>query len=185
MRPGRLLLVLLTVVATLAPTGARADDRWVFYTSSRTSYSSPWFEGEHRVMIPFGCTRAPYYSPDSRCSNRQGFHHGIDVAMECGTFIHAGRDARVVSAASLGPAYGARPLRLRNTKQGWDVVIGHASRLYVREGQLVRRGWRIARAGDSGAPDGCHLHFERRSIGGGLSTAEHPVKLLGLWSRRR
>ena len=187
MRLGRLLVALLGLVALLSPIAeARADDpRWVFYTGNKTRYVSPWFEGEHRIMIPFGCTRAPYYAPDSRCRDKQGFHHGIDIAMDCGTMLYAGRDFRVVSSSGLGSAYGARPLRLRNSKLGWDVVIGHASKVYVTEGRGVRRGWRIARAGDSGAPDGCHLHFERRKVAGGLSTAVHPVRLLGLEPRPR
>lgn len=189
MGPGRLLAalsLLLAVLPLLAVPTARADDpRWEFYTGNKTRYVSPWFEGAHRIMIPFGCTRAPYYSPDSRCRDRQGFHHGLDLAMDCGTLLYAGRDFRVVSSDSLGPAYGTRPLRLRNRKLGWDVVVGHAEKVYVREGQLVRRGWRIARVGDSGAPDGCHLHFERRKVGGGLSTATNPTKLLGITPRPR
>jgi murein DD-endopeptidase MepM/ murein hydrolase activator NlpD len=55
----------------------------------------------------------------------------------------------------------------------------------VREGQLVRRGTLFARASDSGAPDGCHLHFEKRAIGGGLSTASSPRALVALAPRRR
>jgi hypothetical protein len=38
----------------------------------------------------------------------------------------------------------------------------------------------IARASDDGAPDGCHLHFERRAVGGGLDTARKPRRLLAL-----
>jgi murein DD-endopeptidase MepM/ murein hydrolase activator NlpD len=44
----------------------------------------------------------------------------------------------------------------------------------------VRRGQRIALAGDSGAPDGCHLHFEVRRAGGGLSSAVDPAPWLDL-----
>ena len=47
-------------------------------------------------------------------------------------------------------------------------------------GDRVRPGTLIARASDSGAPDGCHLHFERRDVGGGLDTAHRPRKLLHL-----
>ena len=42
----------------------------MFYTDDKTWYTSPWFGGKHRIMIPFGCTEAPYYSPDPRCSER-------------------------------------------------------------------------------------------------------------------
>ena len=143
----RLRAVLLGIVllGSIAP-AAHADPRWEFYTADRTRYESPWFGGAHRIMIPFGCTSAPYYSPDPRCRGGRGFHHGLDVAMPCGTALYAARPFRVVSNDSLGPAYGKRPLLLRNRKQGWDLVIGHTRRVYVREGQWVRRGTLFARA---------------------------------------
>jgi murein DD-endopeptidase MepM/ murein hydrolase activator NlpD len=186
MRLGRLLAALLGLVLVGSlMTPAHADPRWVFYSSDKTHYTSPWFRGAHRIMVPFGCTRAPYYSPDSRCRSGRGFHHGLDIAMPCGTPLYAARRFRVVSNKSLGPAYGAHPLRLRSHILGWDLVIGHTRRVYVRPGQLVRRGTLFARAGDSGAPDGCHLHFEKRTIGGGLATATRPRELLALAPRRR
>jgi murein DD-endopeptidase MepM/ murein hydrolase activator NlpD len=186
MRLGRLAavtLVLVLVGSLTASAGAR-DPRWVFYTKDRHHYTSPWFAGAHRIMIPFGCTSAPYYSPDPRCRGGRGFHHGIDVAMPCGTRLRAAVRFRVVSNASLGPAYGAHPLLLRSRRLGWDVVIGHTRKVHVGAGDRVRRGTVFARAGDSGAPDGCHLHFERRAIGGGLSTAVKPRALLQLTPRR-
>jgi hypothetical protein len=177
----RLLAALLGLVLVGSlTTPAHADPRWHFYTADHTRYASPWFAGAHRIMVPFGCTSAPYYSPDPRCRGGHGFHHGLDVAMPCGTPLYAAQPFRVVANDSLGPAYGDRPLLLRNRTQGWDLVIGHTRRVYVREGQLVRRGTLFARASDSGAPDGCHLHFERRAVGGGLSTATWPRPLLDL-----
>jgi len=182
MRLGRLLLAALLglVLVSSLTTAVHADPRWVFYTKDKTRYESPWFKGAHRIMVPFGCTTAPYYSPDSRCRDRHGFHHGLDIAMRCGTPLYAARRFKVVSNNSLGPAYGEHPLLLRNKRLGWDLVIGHTRRIYVREGQVVRRGTLFARASDSGAPDGCHLHFEQRAVGGGLSTAVRPRALLAL-----
>ena len=55
----------------------------------------------------------------------------------------------------------------------------------MSEGQRVRRGTMFARANDRGAPDGCHLHFEKRAVSGGLSTAVKPRELLQLTPRRR
>src|SRR3954468_3172975 len=113
MRLGRLLLGLLLLVGLLtAPPASAAgrDPRWHFYTSDTTHYTSPWFKGAHRIMIPFGCTRAPYYDHDQRCPGTQGFHHGIDVAMPCGTPLYAARRLRVVSHRTLGPAYGENPM---------------------------------------------------------------------------
>ncbi|GAA4367716.1 M23 family metallopeptidase [Nocardioides caricicola] len=184
-RLGALIIAVLLVLGLAPAAGAGGDPRWVFYTKDKTRYTSPWFHGGHRIMIPFGCTSAPYYSPDPRCSDGRGFHHGLDIAMECGTPLYARFRARVVSNDSLGSAYGVNPVLLRNRKRHFDLVIGHTEKVYVREGQVVRAGTMFARANDSGAPDGCHLHFEQRAVGGGLSTAVWPRKLLDLTPRRR
>ena len=63
---------------------------------------------------------------------------------------------------------------LRNLRIGYDVVIAHTRGVFVHEGDRVRKGMLIARASDDGGPDGCHLHFERRAVGGGLATAAGP-----------
>ena len=92
---------------------------------------------------------------------------------------------RVVSNDSLGSAYGDNPVLLRNRKLGFDLVIGHTAKVYFSEGDLVRKGAMFARANDQGAPDGCHLHFEKRAVGGGLSTAVWPRELLELTPVRK
>ena len=185
MRLGRLaaIALALALVGSLGAPAHAADPRWVFYTKDTTYYTSRWFEGAHKIMVPFGCTTAPYYSPDPRCSDERGFHHGLDIAMPCGTPLYAGVRLRVVSNASLGPAYGDNPVLLRNRKRGFDLVIGHTRKVYVEVGDVVRKGEMFARANDRGAPDGCHLHFEKRSVGGGLSTATWPRELLALTPR--
>lgn len=132
-------------------------------------------------MIRYGCTPAPYYDPDPVCSGRQGFHHGIDVAMPCGTPLFSAVDGVVLdpqSSGAPGAAYGERPFRIRTGSV--DVLIGHARRVFVDPGDRVRAGQQIALASDSGAPDGCHLHFEVRRAGGGVSAAVAPAELLRL-----
>lgn len=173
-------LVAATMLVALPAGTAQADKRWVFYTKDKTHYDSPWYDGAHRRMIPFGCTRAPYYDPDPRCEKNRGFHHGLDLAMPCGTKLRAGRFAKVVSNDSLGSAYGNNPLLLRNHKHGFDIVIGHTKKVFVKRGDKVTPGMKIARANDQGAPDGCHLHFEVRALKGGLSSAINPRKMLNL-----
>ncbi|GAB3696924.1 hypothetical protein GCM10028815_00220 [Mariniluteicoccus flavus] len=128
-------------------------------------------------MIGFGCTPAPYYRSDSRCPGKQGFHHGIDVAMPCGVELRAGVAGRVV-LGGLGDAYGSKAFRIR--ADGADLIVGHVQRVLVRDGQRVEVGTPIAENGDLGAPDGCHLHLEQRAVGGGVSTARDPRAVLGL-----
>jgi murein DD-endopeptidase MepM/ murein hydrolase activator NlpD len=127
-------------------------------------------------MIPFGCTRAPYYSRDPSCPRaRPGKHHGIDMFMPCGTWIRSAVRGRVV-VADLGPAYGRYGLKIRAGR--YDFVLGHARRLLVRPGQRVRPGQVVARSGRRAAPDGCHLHFEKRPAGAGYLSAVDPERSL-------
>lgn len=164
--------------ATALRAGARR-----FWVKDKTRYRSRWYAGAHRRMINFGCTRAPYYSPDLRCTRRRGFHHGLDIAMACGTRLFSALRGRVVnpdSAGSLGPAYGRNAFRIRNHRYRVDIVFGHTRKVYVRPGDRVRRGQLIAKASDMGAPDGCHLHFEVRPRRGSYQQAVNPRPRLKL-----
>jgi len=165
-----------------APTATEsADPRWRFYTDDHAWHTSAWFAGRHRVMIGYGCNASPWYDHDPRCPGREGFHHGIDVAMPCGTPLFSAVDGVVLDPSAPGApgsAYGVHPFRIRTGDH--DILIGHTIHVFVRPGEHVHPGQRIALAGDSGAPDGCHLHFEVRRAGGGLSTAVDPAPWLGL-----
>jgi murein DD-endopeptidase MepM/ murein hydrolase activator NlpD len=166
---------------TPSPSEAHPDPRWRFYTRDKAWHTSPWFAGAHRVMIGYGCNASPWYSHDPRCPGREGFHHGIDVAMPCGTVLRSAVDGVVLDPSAPGApgtAYGVHPFRIRSGDH--DILVGHTTTVFVHPGQRVRPGQRIALAGDSGAPDGCHLHFEVRRAGGGLSTATDPSELLDL-----
>ena len=172
---------------TLSPPGPAPDllpaAGQRFWVNDAHRYTSPWYDGARRKMIGFGCTPAPYYDPDPRCRDDRGFHHGLDMAMPCGTRLFAGLAGWVVnprSPGSLGPSYGAKAFRIRNHRLGVDVVIAHTRRVYVAPGDRVRRGQLIARASDAGAPDGCHLHFEVRPQGTGHRSAVAPHDYLRL-----
>ncbi|NNG18716.1 M23 family metallopeptidase [Naumannella sp. ID2617S] len=158
-------------------TEPKPDPRWRFFSTDQTRYGSPWYAGRHRVMIGFGCTEAPYYNPDPRCPGRQGFHHGVDVAIPCGNPLYAGVSGRVV-LGGLGSAYGSKAFRIRTERA--EVIVGHVQRVSVSDGQRVEVGTPIGEVGDLGAPDGCHLHLEQRGVGGGVSSATDPGRVLGL-----
>ncbi len=175
-----------------APAGAQSPagtalsaphGRQRFWVADKHHYRSPWYAGAHRKMISFGCTRAPYYDPSPLCADDRGFHHGLDIAMPCGNRLFAGLAGRIVnpsSAGALGSAYGAHAFRVRSRRYSIDIVIGHVRRVFVHPGDRVRRGQRIARASDAGAPDGCHLHFEVRPVAGTYTDAVRPNPYLRL-----
>ncbi len=132
-------------------------------------------------MIGYGCNASPWYDHDPRCPGRQGFHHGIDVAMPCGTPLYSAVRGEVLDPSAPGApgsAYGVHPFRIHAGSV--DVLIGHTRQVFVRPGDRVHPGQRIALSSDSGAPDGCHLHFEVRRHGGGLGEAVDPARLLQL-----
>ena len=178
-----LALALLPGPAAAPAPGQAVDEPRRFWVKDKRWYSSPWYAGERRKMISFGCTRAPYYDPDPRCAGDRGFHHGIDIAMPCGTRLFAGLRGRVVEPSSrgaLGSSYGEKAFRIRNHRHDVDVVVAHVRRVYVEPGDVVRRGQLVARASDAGAPDGCHLHFEARPKGAGYREAVRPHPYLRL-----
>lgn len=117
----------LLLAAVPSPAGAgAADPRWRFFTSDRTFYHSPWYAGAHRIMIPFGCTRAPYYSPDPRCAQRRGFQHGFDIVIGHTRRVSVRPGDRVRARHAAGPGLrlgrtGRLPPALREAgARGWS-----------------------------------------------------------------
>jgi murein DD-endopeptidase MepM/ murein hydrolase activator NlpD len=87
------------------------------------------------------------------------FHTGIDFGAAMGTPIYAIANGKVELAGEKG-GYGNTVIVNHNA--GKSTLYGHASKLYVREGQQVVRGQVIAAVGSTGMSTAPHLHFEVR-----------------------
>jgi murein DD-endopeptidase MepM/ murein hydrolase activator NlpD len=98
-------------------------------------------------------------------------HEGVDFVADAGTPIYASAGG-VVDYASYHPQYG----NMVEIDHGNNIVTryGHASKLLVKVGQVVRRGEKIAEVGSTGRSTGNHLHFEVRYQG----IAQNPVRFL-------
>ncbi len=98
-------------------------------------------------------------------------HEGVDFMAQAGTPFYASAGGVVVYAA-LHPQYG----NMIEIDHGNDIVTryAHASRLFVKVGQVVRRGDKIGEVGSTGRSTGNHLHFEVRYKG----MAQNPVRFL-------
>jgi len=98
-------------------------------------------------------------------------HEGVDFVADVGTPIYASAGG-VVAYASMHPQYG----NMVEIDHGNGIVTryGHASKLFVKVGQVVRRGEKIAEVGSTGRSTGNHLHFEVRYQG----IAQNPVRFL-------
>jgi murein DD-endopeptidase MepM/ murein hydrolase activator NlpD len=98
-------------------------------------------------------------------------HEGIDFLADLGSPIVAAAGG-VVIFSGLHPQYGY----MVDIDHGNDLVTryAHASKLLVREGDVVQRGRKIAEVGSTGRSTGPHLHFEVRFRG----AAQNPGKFL-------
>lgn len=90
-------------------------------------------------------------------TGRSALHTGLDFQADPGTPILAAAGG-VVIAQEFHPAYG----NMVEVDHGNDLVTryAHASRVFVKAGDLVRRGQKIAEVGTTGRSTGPHLHFE-------------------------
>lgn len=98
-------------------------------------------------------------------------HEGIDFIADYGAPIVAAA-AGVVVFAGFHPQYGYAV----DIDHGNDLITryAHASKLFVKEGDVVQRGRKIAEVGTTGRSTGPHLHFEVRFRG----AAQNPLKFL-------
>lgn len=95
-------------------------------------------------------------------SGQHTMHEGIDFLADTGTPIIAAAGG-VVHFAGFHPQYG----NMIDVDHGNDLVTryAHTSKLLVKEGDLIRRGRKIAEVGSTGRSTGSHLHFEVRFKG--------------------
>ena len=87
----------------------------------------------------------------------QAMHQGIDFVAQTGTPIVAAAGG-VVIAAEWHHDFG----NMVEIDHGNDIttLYAHASKVYVRVGDIVRRNQHIADVGATGRATGSHLHFE-------------------------
>jgi murein DD-endopeptidase MepM/ murein hydrolase activator NlpD len=94
---------------------------------------------------------------------RGGRHTGIDIDGNTGNPIYAADDGRVEYAGSDRSGYGIHIII--NHGGGIKTLYGHASKLYVKAGDSVKRGQTIGAIGCTGRCTGAHIHFEVRVNG--------------------
>ena len=103
-----------------------------------------------RVGSPFG------YRIDPITGNT-ALHTGLDFPADTGTPIYAAAGG-VVIVQELHHAYG----NMVEVDHGNNLITryAHASKVFVKKGDIVKRGQKIAEVGSTGRSTGPHLHFE-------------------------
>jgi murein DD-endopeptidase MepM/ murein hydrolase activator NlpD len=103
-----------------------------------------------KINSSFGYRKDPFKS-------RSGFHSGLDIDANYGQHVVATADG-VVTQASWHTNYGKTVIVKH--KDNYETLYGHLSKLKVKEGQEVKVGDVIGKAGSTGRSTGTHLHYE-------------------------
>ncbi|MCY3853047.1 MAG: M23 family metallopeptidase [Gammaproteobacteria bacterium] len=128
------------------------------------AYPSGWPVRSGWVSSYYGMRRDPFHG-------RPAFHQGIDFAASKGTEIRSAA-AGMVEFAGSKDGYGLM-VQIRHGS-GYQTRYGHASKLLVKSGQMVKRGDVVAHVGSTGRSTAPHLHFEVLKNG----KAANPLKFL-------
>ena len=88
-------------------------------------------------------------------------HNGIDYGLPCGTQVVAPYSGQITFVGNDPTGYGLYVFLNDGKTEG---VLGHLSRIDVRQGQSVSEGQAIGLSGTTGNSSGCHLHFGIRPV---------------------
>ncbi len=106
--------------------------------------------GDGWMSSSYGYRKDPF-------SGEKAWHDGVDFAGRAGSPIHA-IGAGVVTYA--GERWGYGKLVEITHSDGYVTRYGHNEQIEAEEGQVVRRGDRVATMGSSGRSTGPHVHLE-------------------------
>lgn len=133
-------------------------------TEVMTVIESRLFEQKiKKMMVP---TQAPVFGANlgsifgwriDPFTGRSALHTGLDFPAEPGTPIQAAAGGVVVTQ-EVHPQYG----NMIEIDHGNELITryAHASKVFVKKGDLIKRGQKIAEVGSTGRSTGPHLHFE-------------------------
>lgn len=103
-----------------------------------------------RITSPFGWRKNPFGRRTSE------FHRGVDLKASSGTSVYATGKGKVIFAG-YDSIYG----RLVIVDHGYGITTkyAHNSRLLVKQGDVVSRGDKVAKSGNTGRSSGPHVHY--------------------------
>lgn len=126
-----------------------AKDLFIFSSSGgQLQWPTPGF---FSISSPYG------YRKDPVTGKAGTFHAGMDVPVPVGTPVAAAADGEVVTAGYHSVAGNHVKL---DHGGGMETRYLHMKKLYVKPGELVKRGQVIGESGNTGKSTGPHLHLE-------------------------
>src|SRR5271157_5176176 len=106
---------------------------------------------------------------------KSGENDGVDITVSVGESVHAAADGICTYAGEDIKTYGK--LILIRHADGYVTAYADNSELLIKEGDAVKRGQIIAKAGASGDVSSPRLHFELRKDGKPVDPTKYLVPL--------
>ena len=85
------------------------------------------------------------------------FHNGIDIKAKIGTPVYSVSDGKVYETGISG--ISGKYVIIIDIEEKYKFIFSHLSKVFVKQGVLIRSGMTIALSGNSGKTTGPHLHF--------------------------
>jgi len=116
------------------------------------------------ITAGFGYRKNPFTSRGSE------FHKGVDFAASYGQTIVATGDG-IVMFSGWNAGYG----RMVIISHGYGIttLYAHNSKLLVKQGDKVKKGQAITKAGNTGRSTGTHLHYEVKVNGKNVNPSQY------------
>lgn len=152
----------LELLQTMAQTQQKIDEALAHYTTISTLLAQRKFhhwQAPTHLPISSGVLSSAFGWRIDPFTGNHSFHEGVDFIGQVGEPIVAAAHGRVVIAGH-HPQYG----NMVEINHGNHISsrYAHAAKLFVKVGDNVKTGDRIASVGNTGRSTGAHLHFEIR-----------------------
>lgn len=116
------------------------------------------------ITAGFGYRKNPFTSRGTE------FHDGIDFAASYGETVSATGDG-IVIFAGWNAGYGR--MVIISHGYGLTTLYAHNSKLLVKQGDKVKKGQAVSKAGNTGRSTGTHLHYEVKLNGKNVNPANY------------
>lgn len=118
---------------------------------------NPYYAGVAFLSNP---TKGGYLSSLFGEVRSASIHKGIDIAKNLGESVNAALDGKVIKAGYNSGGYGN--LIVIEHENNMKTYYAHLNDIYVKQGDVIKKGNIIGSVGNTGNSTGPHLHFELR-----------------------
>ncbi len=130
-------------------------------SSKNINYSSEEYKLNYRIFKPVINAKisSEFGERIHPISGELGVHKGIDLALKQGEPIYAIYNGKIVEASY--DQWNGNFIKIKHDNDIMSVYC-HCEKLFVKKGDIIRGGEKIATVGSTGQSTGPHLHFELR-----------------------